>query len=209
MFESTITFAKQEDQLDPLRKFRDEFYFPQHDGRDGIYFCGNSLGLQPKNVSVAIAQELEDWRGLGVGGYRQAKNPWLYYQHQFCRPLASIIGSHEQEVTVMNSLTVNLHLMLLSFYHPSKARYKIMMEAGAFPSDQYAIETQLRFHGFDPDEGIIEVMPRENEKIIREEDILEAIETNRDSLALVLFGGINYYTGQAMNMQAIAAAAHQ
>ena len=208
-FESTFIFAQKKDTEDVLRKFRADFYFPQHNGKDAIYFCGNSLGLQPKNVENAIQQELQDWRNLVVGGYLHAKNPWLYYQHHFSKPLSKIVGCKENEITVMNTLTVNLHLMMLSFYHPTKQRYKIMMEAGAFPSDQYAVETQVKFHGFNPDDAIIEIAPKEGEKIINENDILEAIEKNKDSLALILFGGINYYSGQLFDMKKITAAAHK
>ncbi|HLK27271.1 MAG TPA: kynureninase [Puia sp.] len=208
-FEATFSSAKQNDEQDALKHFRSEFYFPQHHGKDAIYFCGNSLGLQSKNVNDAIQQELKDWQQLVVGGYLHARNPWLYYQHYFSKPLSKIVGCKENEVTVMNTLTVNLHLMMLSFYHPTKQRYKIMMEAGAFPSDQYAVETQVKFHGFNPDDAIIEIAPREGEKIIREEDIIEAIDKNKDSLALVLFGGINYYSGQLFDMKKITDAAHK
>ena len=208
-FEATLHFAITKDKEDSLGNFRSQFYFPQHNNKDTIYFCGNSLGLLPKNVSTAIQQELDDWQNLAIGGYLHAKNPWLYYQHNFCKPLSKIVGCLEHEVTVMNTLTVNLHLMMLSFYHPTKERYKIMMEAGAFPSDQYAIETQVKFYGLNPEEAIIEISPREGEKIIRDEDILALIEKNKDSLALVLFGGINYYTGQVFDMKKITAAAHK
>jgi len=208
-FEASLAFAQQKDKQDALHHFRSEFYFPQHNGKDAIYFCGNSLGLQPKNVETAIQQELQDWRSFAVGGYLHAKNPWLNYQHNFSNPLSKIVGCRENEVTVMNTLTVNLHLMLLSFYRPTKQRYKIMMEAGAFPSDQYAVETQAKFHGYNPDDAIIEISPKEGEKIIDEEDILEAIENNKDSLALILFGGINYYSGQLFDIKKITAAAHK
>ncbi|HLY69469.1 MAG TPA: kynureninase [Puia sp.] len=208
-FDASLHFAITKDKEDGLRHFRSEFYFPQHNNKDSIYFCGNSLGLQPKIVEPAIRQELEDWRNMAIGGYLHAKNPWLYYQHNFCKPLAKIVGCLEDEVTVMNTLTVNLHLMLLSFYKPTKERYKIMMEAGAFPSDQYAIETQVKFYGLNPDDVIIEIPSRKNEKLIRDEDILEAIEKNEESLAMVLFGGINYYSGQVFDMKTITAAAHK
>ncbi|HVM87166.1 MAG TPA: aminotransferase class V-fold PLP-dependent enzyme, partial [Puia sp.] len=208
-FEATLTYAKQHDEKDNLRHFRSEFYFPEHNGQKAIYFCGNSLGLQPKNVNDAIQQELKDWKELVVGGYLHAKNPWLYYQHNFTNPLSKIVGCLEHEVTVMNTLTVNLHFMMLSFYHPTKQRYKIIMEAGAFPSDQYAVETQVKFHGLNPDDTIIEIAPKDGEKIIYENDILEAIEQNKSSLALVLFGGINYYSGQFFDLKRITEAAHK
>jgi kynureninase len=220
-FEATLSFAKQKDQTDPLSQFRSQFHIPKHKGKNAIYFCGNSLGLLSKKIQSAFQQELTDWKNLGVGGYLSAQNPWLYYQQSFCKPLANIVGCMEEEVTVMNSLTVNLHLMLLSFYHPTEKRYKIIMEAGAFPSDQYAVETQVQFHrhlqaiqkrngsGLDLDDFIVEIGPRDGEKILREEDILSAIEEQGDSLALVLLGGINYYTGQLFDIQAITGAAHR
>ncbi|WP_153796076.1 kynureninase [Foetidibacter luteolus] len=208
-FEPIISFAQQMDSLDELAGFKEAFHFPQHDGRDVIYFCGNSLGLQPRNVEAAIQQELESWKTLGVEGYFHGPNPWLYYHDYVTEPLAKLVGAQKQEVTVMNTLTVNLHLLMLSFYKPSGKRYKIMMEAGAFPSDQYAVETLLLHYGYNPGEAIIEVTPRENEKLLRDEDILQAIAEHGEHLALVLFGGINYYTGQLFNMAAITAAAHQ
>lgn len=207
-FEATLAYARKQDKKDPLKKFRKEFHFPKVKGEKRIYFCGNSLGLQPKGVEKAIRQELKDWKNLAVDGYLHAKNPWLYYQHYFRKPLSKIMGCKKEEVTVMNALTVNLHLLLLSFYRPSGGRYKIMMEAGAFPSDQYAVETQARFYGYPPDEAIIEIAPRKGERTLRTEDILQAIEDNKDSLAMVLFGGINYYTGQLFNIRAITDAAH-
>jgi kynureninase len=207
--QATLAFAKQQDEKDELYKFRSQFYFPQHDGKDAIYFCGNSLGLQPINVETAIQQELNDWKNLGVGGYIHAKNPWLFYQHNFQKTLSKIVGCKEDELTVMNTLTVNLHLMMLSFYNPTKERYKIIMEAGAFPSDQYAAETQVKFYGFNPEDAIIEISPRNGEKIIREEDILLIIEEHKNSLALILFGGINYYSGQLFDIEKITAAAHK
>ena len=208
-FEATLASALQKDENDILNGYRSQFYFPQHKGKDTIYFCGNSLGLQSKNVASAIQQELDDWQQVAIGGYLNAKNPWLYYQHNFQKPLSAIVGCYEEEVTVMNTLTVNLHLMMLSFYHPTKEKYRVIMEAGAFPSDQYAVETQVKFHGFDPTDAIIEIKPREGEKLIREEDILSAIDANKASLALVLFGGINYYTGQVFDMQSITGATHK
>ena len=208
-FEATLEYARKQDKKDPLKNFRKEFYFPKANGEKLIYFCGNSLGLQPKGVEKAIKQELKDWKNLAVGGYLHAKNPWLYYQHYFRKPLSKIMGCKKEEVTVMNALTVNLHLLLLSFYRPSGQRYKIMMEAGAFPSDQYAAETQVTFYGHQPDDAIIEIAPREGEKTLRTDDILLAIENNKDSLALVLFGGINYYTGQLFDIKAITESAHR
>lgn len=207
--QTQLSLAREKDRVDPLRKFRDSFYFPQAHDRDTIYFCGNSLGLQPKTVEAAILQELQDWRGLAVLGYTKAKNPWLFYQQQFQRTLSTLAGCLEDEVTVMNTLTLNLHLMLLSFYRPSGQRTKILMEAGAFPSDQYAVETQVKFHGLDAKSAILEIEPRPGEKLLHEEDILRVIEENKDSLALVLLGGINYYSGQLFDMKGITRAAHK
>ncbi|GAC1431679.1 MAG: kynureninase [Chitinophagaceae bacterium] len=166
------------------------------------------MGLQPKNTAKAIKQELKDWKNLAVGGYTGAKNPWLYYQDNFKQPLSKIMGCRQEEITVMNALTVNLHLLLSSFYTPTASRYKIIMEAGAFPSDQYAAETQVKFYGYDLKDAIIEIAPRKAEKTLRTEDILQTIENNHESAALVLLGGINYYTGQLYDIQSITAAAH-
>lgn len=208
-FEASSSFAGQKDAQDPLKAFRQQFYFPPHNGDDAIYFCGNSLGLQPRNAEAAIQQELKDWQNLAVNGYSHAKNPWLFYQHFFQKPLSRIVGCREHEVTVMNTLTVNLHLMMLSFYRPGRERYKIIMEAGAFPSDQYAVATQVRFYNMDPHEAIIEIGPRPGEKLIHEEDLLALIDRHKDSLALVLLGGINYYSGQFFDIKNITAAAHR
>jgi len=208
-FEDSLSFAQQLDANDNLKHFREQFYFPQHNGKDVIYFCGNSLGLQPKNVEAAIQTELQTWREIAIEGYFKGTNPWLYYHEYLRGSLAKIVGANDDEVTVMNALTVNLHFMMLSFYRPNALRYKIMMEAGAFPSDQYAVETQVKHYGFDPADAIIEIAPRDGEKILRTEDILEAIHKNKDALALVLFSGINYYTGQLFDMPAITDAAHK
>ncbi|MCU0404146.1 MAG: kynureninase [Chitinophagaceae bacterium] len=207
-YESTEAFALQMDREDPLSGFRAQFHFPKHLGKDVIYFCGNSLGLQPKSAKNAIETELETWQQLAVGGYFGGPNPWLTY-HEKCIPfLQKWVGAEASELTVMNALTVNLHLMMLSFYRPDKNRYKIIMEAGAFPSDMYAVETQVKHYGFDPEDAIIEVAPREGEKLLRKEDILNAIHKAGDSLALAMFSGMNYYTGQFFPIREITAAAH-
>ncbi len=177
--------------------------------RESIYFCGNSLGLQPRQAEEYIRQELKDWQELAISGYLQARNPWMTYGQPFRGPLARIVGCLEEEVTVMNALTVNLHLLLLTFFRPTPTRHKIIMEAGAFPSDQYAIETQVRFHGYDAQTSIVEIAPREGERNIREEDILSVIEQHGKELSLVLLGGINYYTGQLFDMAAVTKAAHR
>ena len=207
-YQNTIAYAKEQDAKDALKSFREKFFIPQHGGKDCVYFTGNSLGLQPKTTSAYIQQELDDWAKLGVEGHFHAKNPWKPYHEIFPSQLSKIIGSKENEVVVMNQLTVNLHLLMVSFYRPAKERYKIICEAKAFPSDQYALESQVRFHGFDLDDAIIEVKPRAGEHTIRQEDILAAIKQNSDTTALVLFGGVNYYTGQLFDMKAITDAAH-
>jgi kynureninase len=208
-FENTIAFAKQLDAKDPLRHFRDYFHIPQHQGADKIYFTGNSLGLQPKTVEEYVLQELEDWAQLGGEAHFEARKPWVPYHEIFPKQLAAIVGCLPHEVVAMNSLTVNLHLLMVSFYRPTKQRYRILCEHKAFPSDQYAFESQARFHGFDPEDAVIEVKPREGEQAIRREDILEIIEKYGESIALVLFSGVNYYTGQAFDMKAITATAHK
>lgn len=207
-FSTDISYARNADAHDELARFKKDFHFPQKDGKDVIYFCGNSLGLQPRHTATAIEVELESWRKHAVGGYFGGTNPWLWY-HQYCIPvLAKMMGGKEDEITVMNALTVNLHLLMLSFYTPTTSRFKIMMEAGAFPSDQYAVETLVKHFGLNPDKAIIEIAPRPGEKLLRTEDILQAIADNGDSLALTLFGGINYYTGQLFDMAAITSASH-
>lgn len=207
-FENTLDFARKADQNDPLARFRQEFYIPQKDGKEIVYLCGNSLGLQPKRARVAIEQELKDWAELGVDAHFLGKNPWKYYHHFLAENAAQVVGANPDEVIVMNNLTSNLHLMMVSFYRPTKTRYKIMMEASAFPSDQYAMETQARFHGLNPDDAIIELKPREGEYTLRTEDILTQIYEHKDDLALVMMGGVNYYTGQAFDMKTITRAAH-
>ncbi len=207
-YQNTLDFARSLDNADPLRDWREQFYIPQHEGRDCIYLCGNSLGLQPKGVAKALEQELEQWKTYGVEGHFKGEQPWMYY-HKFLLPQsARLVGAKPEEVVVMNTLTTNLHLLMVSFYRPTSKRYKIIMEAGAFPSDQYAMESQARYHGFDPESAIIEVAPRKGEETLRTGDILATIEEHADSTALVLFGGVNYYTGQFFNLAAITAAAH-
>lgn len=201
-------FAREADLADELAGFRNEFLFPVHEGREVIYFCGNSLGLQPRNASTAIQTELDTWQKDAIGGYFGGTNPWLYYQDYVSEPLARMMGCYKDEVTVMNSLTVNLHLLMLSFYRPGPGRYKIIMEAGAFPSDQYAVETLAIHYGLRPDDVIVEVAPRAGEHILRTEDILQAIRDHGSSVAVVLFSGMNYYTGQFFEMEQITAAAH-
>ena len=197
------------DEQDPLKDFREQFYIPQHDGQDAIYLCGNSLGLQPVSAEIQLTQKLSEWKDLGVEGWFNGNDPWLSYHHQLTGTLAAIVGAKQEEVTVMNSLTVNLHLLMVSFYKPAGNKYKILMEGGAFPSDQYAIESQVRFRGYDPKDAIIEVFPREGELVLRTEDIITNINNHAGELALVLFSGINYFTGQFFDIAAITKAAHQ
>jgi kynureninase len=208
-FENTVTFAQQLDAQDALRHFRERFYIPIVNGKECLYFTGNSLGLQPKATQHYVLNELEDWANYGVEGHFHARLPWFSYHEIFPEKIAKIVGALPEEVVVMNQLTVNLHVLMASFYRPTAQRYKILCEAKAFPSDQYALEAQARLHGFDPATAVVEVMPRPGEHTIRNEDILAAIETHGNELALVLFGGVNYYTGQLFDMAAITAAAHQ
>ena len=208
-YKNSWEFAKSMDEKDPLKDFRNKFFIPQHNGKDCIYFTGNSLGLQPKKTAQYVQQELDDWARMGVEGHFHAKNPWLPYHEIFPRQLSKIVGSKENEVVVMNSLTVNLHLLMVSFYKPSKRRNKIICEAKAFPSDQYAFETQVKYHGYDPADAIIEVSPRKHEYSLRTEDIISVIKQYGDRVAVVLFGGVNYYTGQYFDLEKITKAAHE
>jgi len=208
LYQNTLQFAKTQDKKDPLRKFRSKFLFPQHKGKEAIYFTGNSLGLQPKSTLQYIQQELNDWAKFGVEGHFHAKHPWFSYHEQFSLPVSKITGAKPSEVVIMNHLTSNIHFLFVSFYRPTKERYKILCEAKAFPSDQYALESQVKFHGYDPDDAIIEVAPRAGEHCIRHEDVLSAIEKNKNELALVFIGGVNYYNGQVFDMKIITEAAH-
>ncbi|MEZ4925689.1 MAG: kynureninase [Saprospiraceae bacterium] len=209
IYENSQVFAQKLDSQDPIKSYRDQFIFPQHAGKPVRYFCGNSLGLQPVAAKQALLDELDQWAEFGVEGHFKGNKPWMYYHKFLTEPTAKLVGALPHEVVVMNTLTVNLHLLMVSFYRPDSKRYKIIMEAGAFPSDQYAIETQVKFHGFDPDQAIIEVAPREGEETLRTEDILKVIEKEKDSLALVMFSGVNYYTGQFFDLPAITRAGHQ
>ncbi len=201
-------FAKEMDENDPLKGFRSRFYFPKVDGREAIYFCGNSLGLQPKTTKEYIQKELDNWADLAVDGHFQGEDAWYHIRKKSKPALAEIVGAHEHEVVAMNNLSSNLHFLMVSFYQPTKERFKIITEAGAFPSDMYMLETQAKFHGLDPDQTIIELEPREGEHTLRTEDILKRIEENHDQLALVMMAGLQYYTGQVFDMEAITAAGH-
>jgi len=207
-FENTLAFARKLDRTDSLKKFRALFHLPKVKGKTAIYFTGNSLGLQPKLTKKYLTEELTDWAEQGVEGHVHSKRPWLYY-HKFTKKgLALLTGAKPSEVVAMNHLTVNLHLLMVSFYRPTKNRFKIITEAGAFSSDQYAFESQVKFHGFNPDNTIIELKPREYEHTLRTEDIVSAIQQHKDELALVIFGGVQYYTGQFFDIQKITQAGH-
>lgn len=208
-FQNTLAFTQQLDEQDNLKQFRSKFHIPQHEGKDTYYFTGNSLGLQPKSASVYLQEEMDSWANLAVEGHFYGKNPWTKYHDFFPPLLAPIMGAKEDEIVVMNQLTVNLHLLMVSFYNPTKERYKIICEAKAFPSDQYAFESQVKFHGFSYEDAVIEVAPRAGEHLLRTEDIIATIEQHKDSVALVLFGGINYYTGQVFDMKTITDSAHR
>lgn len=207
--ENTLAYAQQQDQQDPLRDYRNKFYFPQMNGKPVVYFTGNSLGLQPKTTQDNVVNELEDWATFGVEGHFHARNPWFSYHEILTDKTARLVGAKPEEVVVMNQLTVNLHLLLVSFYRPTRQRHKIICEAKAFPSDLYALQSQIKFHGFDPETSLVAMLPRAGEHNLRTEDILAEIEKNKDELALMMFGGVNYYSGQVMDMSTICAAAHK
>ena len=205
-FQNTLPFARSLDKKDSLKKFRTRFHIPRVKGKESIYLCGNSLGLEPKASKAYILEELEDWASLGVEGHVHGRRPWLYYHHFTKKPLARLVGAKPSEVVAMNHLTVNLHLMLSTFYRPTSNRYKIITEAGAFSSDQYAVESQIKLHGLDPAKCLVELSPREGEHTLNTNDILEAIDKHADQLALVLFGGVQYYSGQFFDIKAITSA---
>jgi kynureninase len=209
-FAASPEFAAEMDASDSLKSYREKFHIPrQANGADVLYFTGNSLGLQPKTTRAHIEQELKDWETLGVEGHFQAKNPWMPYHELVTEQMANIVGARAVETIVMNSLTVNLHLLMVSFYRPTLARNKIVIEAGAFPSDQYAVGSQIKFHGFETKSALLELKPRENETLLRTEDIEKTVLENGDSIALILLGGVNYYTGQAYDMKRITEIGHK
>ncbi len=200
-FQPTPAFASEMDAADPLAAYREQFHWPTSaDGSPYLYLCGNSLGLQPKTVRAYIEQELHDWARLGVEGHFQATNPWLPYHESLTAATARLLGAKPLEVVVMNALTVNLHLMLVSFYRPTPERYKVLIEAEAFPSDRYAVESHIRWHGYDPKDALIAIQPRPGEATIRTEDIETFVAQEGQTIALIWFGGINYYTGQAFDL---------
>jgi Kynureninase len=208
-YKPTRQFAREMDDSDDLSDLRNDFFFPKINDKEVVYFCGNSLGLQPRKAAQYIQEELEDWAAHGVEGHFNAKRPWFSYHTFFTDSLCRLVGAKHNEVVACNTLTVNLHLLMLSFYRPSKSRYKIIMEAGAFPSDMYAVETQVQLHGFRPEDAIIEVAPRKGEYKVRMEDIEEAFKKNKNKIALLMFGGVNYYTGQYFDLKALTALAHR
>lgn len=208
-FEPHLEFALNLDRNDPLAKYRTAFHIPKDEqGNDWLYFTGNSLGLQPKTTKSAIEQELNDWANLGVEGHFEAKNPWMPYHEFLTESMAKIMGAKPIEIVVMNTLTTNLHLLMVSFYNPTKKRHKILIESDAFPSDRYAVQTQLEFHGYDANECLIEWTPRTDEKLLRTEDLEQILETQGEEIALLLIGGVNYYTGQYLDLKKIAALGH-
>lgn len=207
-FENTIEFAKSLDDADPLGHFREEFIFPVQNNEELIYLCGNSLGLQPKRTKQLLLSQLANWGNKAVEGWFEGEDAWMFYHKRVNALAAKIVGANLAEVCTMNTLTVNLHLLMVSFYAPKGKRFKILMEKGAFPSDQYAVESQVKFHGYNTEDTIVEIAPREGEYTLRSEDILKEIATQGDALALVLFGGINYFTGQLFDMAAITKAGH-
>lgn len=208
-FENSLEFAQRLDKEDELANYRNEFIFPKIKGKDAIYFVGNSLGLQPKSAKKYVDDIMQDWAELGVEGHFKAEKPWWDYHEKFAEKLAKVVGANPSEVTVMNTLTVNLHLLMVSFYRPEGKRYKIICEEKAFPSDQYMISSQVRFHGFDPEDAIVEIKKRDGEHNFRTEDILSKIDEVGEECALVLIGGVNYYTGQVMDMDTITKAGHR
>ncbi len=204
-----LEYAKNQDQLDPLKQYRNLFHLPKDkQGNSWLYFTGNSLGLQPKSTQKYIQQELEDWASLGVEGHFEAKNPWLSYHETLTDNMAKIVGAKPIEVVITNTLTTNLHLLMVSFYQPTKTKYKIIIESDAFPSDRYAVQTQLEFHGFDAKDGIIEWKPRKGEELLDLEDLESLLDDYGDETALLLIGGVNYYTGQFLNLKRIAQLGH-
>src|SRR5215831_12842602 len=210
MFSGDETFAREIDAQDPLREFRDEFHLPLgKDGKPLIYFAGNSLGLMPKSARAGVEEELDNWEKLGVDAHHAAGTPWYSYHEALREPTARLVGAKPIEVICMNSLTVNLHLMMATFYRPTRSRFKILMEEPAFPSDTYAVKTQIAHHGLDAKDALVLARPRNGETTIRTEDILALINKHADQLAVVMFGGVNFFTGQLFDIEKIAAAAQK
>lgn len=208
-YENNLAFAQSLDAADELRSFRNYFHIPKMpDGSDTVYFCGNSLGLHSKKVSEFVIQELEDWKTFGVEGHFHARNPWLPYHEFLTKNMAAVVGALPHEVVVMNTLTANLHFMMVSFYRPTPERHKILIEWNPFPSDRYALYSQLRFHGYDHETGIIEPQPEDGSALVSTEQILNIIKERGHEIALVMMGGVNYYSGQFYDLDTITKAAH-
>ncbi len=206
---ATLEYAKEMDQQDPLAQYREQFHLPKREnGEPWVYFCGNSLGLQPKQTETYVQQELQDWAALGVEGHIHAKNPWLPYHEFLTESMARLVGAKPIEVVCMNTLTTNLHLLMVSFYQPTATKYKIVIESDAFPSDRYAVESQLKFHGHDPKESLVEWKPRQGEELVHLEDLQQILDEQGDEIALLLIGGVNYYTGQYFDLKEIARMGH-
>ena len=208
-FQNSKEFAKKLDQQDPISSYRDQFIFPKVNDNQVIYLVGNSLGLQPKNTKQYVDEVMKDWAELGVEGHFNADKPWWDYHERLAKPLSTIVGAKPSEITVMNTLTVNLHLLMVSFYRPEEKRYKIICEEKAFPSDQYMLQSQVRFHGYDPEDAIVTIKKRKGEHNFRTEDILSKIEEIGEACALVLIGGVNYYTGQVFDIKTITKSGHE
>jgi kynureninase len=210
MYKDTLEYAIQQDKEDKLSFLREQFHIPKNkEGKNWLYFTGNSLGLQPKRTNKYIQQELDDWAKYGVEGHFKGETPWLPYHEFLTEKMAKIVGAKPLEVVVMNTLTTNLHLLMVSFYRPTEKKYKIVIESDAFPSDRYAVQSQLKFHGFDNEEGLIEWKPREGEELLRIEDLEEIVSEQGDEIALLLIGGVNYYTGQFLDLKRIAQIGHK
>ncbi len=205
----TLAFAQELDTQDPLAYLKGKFHIPKDkQGNDWLYFTGNSLGLQPKQTQKYIQQELDDWSQYGVEGHFEAKTPWLPYHEFLTDKMAKIVGAKPIEVVVMNTLTTNLHLLMVSFYQPTKTKHKIVIESDAFPSDRYAVQSQLKFHGYDAEEDLIEWKPRDGEELLHIEDLEQILDEQGDEIALLLIGGVNYYTGQVFDLKKIAELGH-
>ena len=208
-FRPHLEFARSLDQKDVLRSYRNAFHIPKGvSGNKCLYFTGNSLGLQPKTTKAAIEQELLDWANLGVQGHLEAKNPWMPYHEFLTESMAKIVGAKTIEVVVMNTLTANLHFLMASFYSPTAKRHKILIESDAFPSDRYAVQSQLEFHGYDPDACLLEWAPRAGETLLHLQDLETILDEYGEEIALILIGGVNYYTGQYFDLKKIAEMGH-
>ncbi len=210
MYQNTLEYAKQCDQQDPLKAFRDEFHFPKDaSGKNIIYLCGNSLGLQPKKTASYLQEELNDWASLGVEGHTEAKHPWMPYHEFLTDSMAKIVGAKPSEVVIMNGLTANLHFMMVSFYNPTPQRHKIIIESDAFPSDKYAVQSQIKFHGYHPADSLILWQPRKGEELCRFEDLEAIMKEHGNEVALIMIGSTNYYTGQAFPLKKITQLGHE